>query len=123
MNKDIILRTDKELTEEQLQKIRLEMEEFKKSIRHDTIFYQALYISLIVLLLSVLLEVADLLFGYWNISKINSLSTKLLLIILLLFVVKIRYKSFLFLEGKPAIYIPEEHFKNKSTSSKTINKP
>ena len=119
--KDILLRTDKEkFTEEQFQKIRLEIEEFKKSIRHETLFYQALYISLIVLLLSILLEGADLLFIYYNVSKISSFFMKLLLIILLLFVIMIRYKNFLFLEGKPAIYITKEYLKNNPKKLKVI---
>lgn len=127
MSKNIILRAhNEELTKEKIDKINSELEEYKKEIRHYSLFYQALFISLYVVILSIFLEMIDYSLGIYNVNKFKVITIKLIFIGLLLLITFFRYKEYYFLEGKPGFYITPEYLKeykkNKKQNQKKIIK-
>jgi len=127
MRKDIMLRApNEELTKEKIDKINMELEEYKKQIRHSSLFYQALLISLYVVILSIFLEIIDYSLGIYNVNKFKVMTIKLVFIGLLLLITFFKYVGYYQLEGKPGFYITSEYLKeykkNKKQNQKEIIK-
>ena len=78
MNRNIIYRApNEEITKEKIDKINLELEEFEKETRHRILLEQSFFISLFVVILTIILELIDYLFGVTQEDQKEILSTRI----------------------------------------------
>lgn len=121
MNKKII-ETDKYVTfgygMEDVKAHHKELEEIdridKKHRRHITTIFEAFYISLMVILFSIFLEIVEYVLLEFGFDKPEIFVIKMLFVATLIPLAWFYYKYFLDLEDRKTAIIKDDYFKNKS---------